>query len=148
MDKNNSPSGVFEISSIPQMLQVFELMHTLRDSLDRKEFEDLLRVMVPNGYRMFCIQSSGRPVCLAGVSILTNLYYKRHLWVYDLVTDTSYRSQGLGEQMMLFLEDFASKNACTCVALSSGISRERAHSFYKERVKYNLVSYVYKKPLL
>ena len=138
-------STVIELDSLAKMLKAFELMHYLRDTLNITEFEKLLQTMIPQGYRMFAMRDDSQYVCVAGIAILTNLYYRKHLWVYDLVTDPARRSFGFGEQMMDFLEDFASDHNCTCVALSSGITRERAHNFYMTRLGFEKVSYVLKK---
>jgi GNAT superfamily N-acetyltransferase len=82
---------------------------------------------------------------LAGVGIQVNMYYGRHLWVYELVTHREHRSQGYGREMMEFLEGWAAERDCELIALSSGLQREDAHRFYEERAAMEPASYVYKK---
>ena len=49
--------------------------------------------MAPAGYRLFAVRGpGGRIVAAAGVQVLTNLYYERHLYLYDLVATEDARS--------------------------------------------------------
>jgi len=80
---------------------------------------ELLAEMVPSGYRMFAIRGKGEIAAVAGVQVLTNLYYERHL--YDLVTATDARLRGHGAAFMSYPERFARREGCKYVALPRGI---------------------------
>lgn len=123
-------------------------MHELRPHLDEKQYLELLAEMRPNGYRLFALQDSSTIMALAGVAVLTNLYYGRHVWVYDLVTASSARSRGYGKKLLDYVEDFARSEGCRLVALSSGMQRKEAHRFYQERMEYEKPGYVFYKVLL
>ncbi|MFB6346002.1 MAG: GNAT family N-acetyltransferase [bacterium] len=82
---------------------------------------------------------------LAGVGIEVNMYYGRHLWVYELITDADYRSEGYGLELVSFLEEWADQKDCERVALSSGLQRKDAQRFYEEKVGMDRASYVYTK---
>ena len=71
-------------------------------------------------------------ITYAGVAIQTNLYHKRHLYVFDLVTDEKYRDKKYGAMMLEYLNDFAKMGMCENIVLSSGIQREDAHRFYEK----------------
>lgn len=138
---------VEELETIARMLDAYPLMHQLRDALSIQEYKNLLEAMIPNHYRMFGMYEGAKLIALAGTAVQTNLYYGKHLWVYDLVTDVTLRSKGYGRKMMEFLEDHAKKEGCCCVALSSGLQREKTHQFYRHAMHYDTVSYVFKKTL-
>jgi GNAT superfamily N-acetyltransferase len=81
----------------------------------------------------------------AGAGVRTNFYNGRHLLVYDLVTRAGRRSEGHGERLMAFLEDWALDRDCECVTLESGRWREDAHRFYEDKLDMEKFCYTFKK---
>lgn len=134
-----------ELKSHKEFQEAFDVMSELRQDLDEETYLGLLESMTREGYRLFALRDTGVIVSLAGVAIITNFYYGRHVWVYDLVTKNNARSKGYGRYLMKFIEDFARQEKCTVVALSSGFQRKDAHRFYQERMNYDKLSYVFKK---
>jgi GNAT superfamily N-acetyltransferase len=139
-------SDIHEITTAAGRREAYPVMRELRPHLDEAAFLRLLAEMEPQGYRLFALRDHGDIVCLAGIGVLTNLYYGRHVWVYDLVTAAHARSQGHGARLLAFIEDLARDNGCLAVALSSGRTREDAHRFY-EREGYERTSFVFLKHL-
>jgi len=109
----------------------YELVRQLRKNLSYKEFEDLIYDMRYMEYKMFGIMDDEKLLTYAGVSICTNLYHKRHLYVYELVTDEKYRSKNYGNMMIDYLNDYAKVGMCENIVLSSGFDKENAHRFYE-----------------
>jgi GNAT superfamily N-acetyltransferase len=73
----------------------------------------LLEEMVSAGYRLFAVRElSGEIVAAAGVQMLTNLYYERHLYLYDLVATEDARSAGHGGTLMDHVEKLARQEGC------------------------------------
>lgn len=136
-----------ELSNRQDWLEVFPLVSQLRTELDRESYLDYLGIMSVGGYRMFAGEVGGEIVTLAGVGIQVNLYYGRHLWVYELVTHENHRSNGYGRQMLTFLETWARERDCELIALSSGLQRRESHRFYEEKANLEPASYVYKRRL-
>lgn len=118
--------------SLKELLTVFEVLSQLRTELDYDEFEDLIYEMRSMEYKMLGIMDNERLIAYAGVAIQTNLYHKRHLFVFDLVTDEKHRGRGYGKMMIEYLGDFARISMCENIVLSSGCSREKAHKFYEK----------------
>jgi GNAT superfamily N-acetyltransferase len=140
-------TSIKEIGSEPERRAAFPVMRELRPHLDEAVFLRLLDEMALKGYRLFALRDGhGAITSLAGVAVLTNLYYGRHVWVFDLVTAGHARSKGHGARLLAFVEDFARENRCLAVALSSGLAREDAHRFY-EREGYHKTSFVLLKHL-
>ncbi len=124
----------------------YDVLRQLRTGLSYKEFEDLIYDMRYMDYKMVGIMDCEKLLCYAGVAILTNFYHKRHLYVFDLVTDTPYRSLKYGEMMLEYLVDFAKVGMCENIVLSSSFERENAHRFY-ERNDFRKKSFVFLKTL-
>ena len=127
--------------------RAFPVMRELRDHLSEQEYLSNLREMTSQGYRLLSLEKNGQILSLAGIIRLTNFYYGRHIWVYDLVTSPSERSKGYGLQLLEYVEKIALDEDCIVIALSSGLAREHSHRFYIERAGYKKVSYVFRKSL-
>ena len=96
---------------LKELQTAWEVVSQLYTELEYKEFEDLVYEMRSN-YTMVGIFEQGELVCYAGVNISTNLSYKRHLCIYEVVTDKQYRSQGYAKMMLEYLNDYARMGAC------------------------------------
>ena len=128
---------------LKELQTAWEVVSQLRTNIAYKEFEDLVYEM-GDDYTMIGIFERGELITYAGVTISTNLYHKRHLFIYELVTDVAYRSQGYGKMMLEYLSDYARVGACENIILSSGLQREDAHTFY-EKNAFVKKSYVFVK---
>ncbi len=109
----------------------WDVVKELRTALTYDEFEDLIYAMRDINYTMIGIFEKDRLITYAGVAVSTNLYHKRHLFVYELVTQNSFQSQGYGKLMLEYLRDYAKMAACENLVLSSGLDKEDAHRFYE-----------------
>lgn len=136
---------VSELTSEEEIRQAFAILRDFRGHLTEAAYVELVEDMSKQGYRMFGLRDSGRLVSVAGVRIISNFRWGRHLWVYDLVTGAADRSKGYGGEIVGWLEDFASRNGCALVALSSDISKSETHRFFEERMSYKRLSYVFTK---
>ncbi len=131
---------------LKELLDAYEVLSQLRDTLSYGEFEDLVYDMRHMEYKMIGIFDKERLITYAGVAVQTNLYHKRHLYVFDLVTDKKYRAKGYAKMMLEYLQDYAKMAMCENIVLSSGFAREDAHRFY-ERNSFKKMSYVFLKAL-
>ena len=116
--------------NLKELYTVYDVVKQLRVALSYKEFEDLIYDMRHIEYKMFGIMNGEELITYAGVSVQTNLYHNRHLYVYDLVSDEKYRSLGYGKMMLEYLGDYAKTCMCENIVLSSGFEKEDAHRFY------------------
>ncbi|AFZ30437.1 GCN5-related N-acetyltransferase [Gloeocapsa sp. PCC 7428] len=55
-----------------------------------------------------------------------------HAEIGGLVVDERYRGSGIGRQLLLQIEQWASQQGCESVYLRSNIIRKQAHIFYKK----------------
>jgi GNAT superfamily N-acetyltransferase len=128
------PAEVVELRSEAELREAFPVIRELHDELDERRYLDLLAEMVPAGYRLFAVREErGGIAAVVGVQVLTNLYYERHLYVYDLVATEDARSAGHGGALMDHVEDLARREGCKYVALACGREREGALRFYERR---------------
>ena len=145
MDK--SITYVKEVLNREDLLKAFSVMKQLRTHFVEETYISLIEDMKAEGYKMFALYVGEQIVAVAGVIKLTNLYYGKHVWVNDLVTDANQRSKKYGQVLLSFVSDWAKENGCNVVALSSGIQRVSAHRFYELKMGFDKSSYVFKKEI-
>jgi GNAT superfamily N-acetyltransferase len=117
--------------SLKELENVYDVLSQLRKELSYDEFEDLVYDMRHIDYKMIGILEGDVLITYAGVAVSTNFYHKRHLFVFDLVTDEKYRAKGYGAMMLDYLKDYAKMAMCENLVLSSGFEKEDAHRFYE-----------------
>ena len=125
---------------------IYKLLVQLRPTLSFKEFDDLVYDMRHMEYKMIGMLHQGKLLTFAGVAVQTNFYHKRHLFVFDLVTDEAYRGKNYGFEMLEYLESYAKTAMCENIVLSSNFQREDAHRFC-EKNGFKKISYTFLKKI-
>jgi Acetyltransferase (GNAT) family len=88
---------IVELHSPAERREVLPILRELYPSLDEVRYAALLAEMIDDGYRQFAVRNEAEEiVAVASVSAHVNLYYGRHLYVYDLVVKEDARSKGYG----------------------------------------------------
>jgi GNAT superfamily N-acetyltransferase len=110
-------------------------MHQLRPHLVESEFVARIDRMRPNGFLLAALEDDGVVRAVAGYRYLDLLFCGKAMYVDDLVTDSTARSNGYGKAMLDWLRNQATTNGCTTFTLDSGVHRHEAHRFYfRERM--------------
>ncbi|HGH7179856.1 GNAT family N-acetyltransferase [Bacillus luti] len=139
--------NVKEVVTEEQLDEVLPVLQQLRTKLSKEEASFLFRKMKEENYKLFSLYDEiGEVVSLAGVTICTNFYNKKHVFVYDLVTAEAHRSKGYGNVLLSYIENWGKEYGCESIALTSAFPRLDAHRFY-EREGYDKVSYSFHKNL-
>jgi GNAT superfamily N-acetyltransferase len=114
----------------PQWLARAERVHRqLRPELEPDYPRKMARVFA-GGARMLVAEDAGEVRGVAVWRCYENTAYGRQLYVDDLVTDATLRSQGVGKAMLGECERLARELECSALTLDSGTQRQRAHAFY------------------
>ena len=138
---------IVELHSPAERREVLPILRELYPSLDEGRYWVLLAEMIDDGYRQFAVRNEAAEiVALAGVAVHVNLYYGRHLYVYDLVVKEDARSKGYGGLLMDHVEGIARREGCETAALACGLEREGALHLYESR-GYQKPSYAMRKAL-
>lgn len=124
----------------------FGVMQQLRPHLKEAAFLDQIRAQEKQGYHLVLLRAGAKVAAVAGIRISRNLALGEHVYVDDLVTDSEQRSQGYGELLLQWIEDFTREKGFTELHLDSGVQRYAAHRFYF-RQRMNIVFYHFSKKL-
>ena len=103
---------------LKELYIAYDIVKQLRFELTYEAFEDLIYDMRHMEYKMFGIMDGEKLITYAGVAVQTNLYDKRHLYVFDLVTDELSRGKGYAKMMIEYLNDYAKTCMCEKVVFS------------------------------
>ena len=144
---NSTSENISELTNSKQCLEAFPIMKQLRTDLTEETYIELLLDMSKDGYKLYAMYVENEIVSLAGLSWRINFYNKRHIFIYDLVTDVSQRSFGYGEKLLQYIHDWANENGAEYVALESGLQRIDAHRFYEDKLNYDKWCYSFRKSL-
>ncbi|MCC7495574.1 MAG: GNAT family N-acetyltransferase [Fimbriimonadaceae bacterium] len=138
---------VAELTTASEFQEAWAVLAELRTQLDLSAYLALLEAMRAEGYRQLVVRVAGQIVAVAGFVILTNLYHGRHVYVYDLVTTATARSQGYGRLLLGAVEELGRGAGCQQIALTSGVQRLAAHRFYEQHLGYERMSHSFRKHL-
>jgi GNAT superfamily N-acetyltransferase len=116
------------------------VMCELRTHLVESEFLERIKLQRHGGYKLCYLIEEGVVRSVAGFRIIENLASGRVLYIDDLVTDSSARSAGFGQQLFAWLMEEAKTNGCDTLELDSGVQRFDAHRFYL-RNRMHIVSH-------
>lgn len=130
-----------------EWIEAFAIMKELRTNLNQSTYLDFLQSMRKEGYKLFALYYDEQIVALTGIIMQTNFYFGKHVFVHDLVTKSSERSKGYGEELLTHIHHYAKDNGCGIVALESGLSRVDAHKFYETKMGYEKNAYSFTKVL-
>jgi GNAT superfamily N-acetyltransferase len=123
--------SVREIENLPEMLAQHRLILQLNPQMSLPRYEELLRQMLPNGYRMVgAFSPTGTCVGLSGFWISAKLYSGKFLEPDNFVVDEAYRSEGVGKLLSDWMLGEAQRHHCDTVMLDAYVTNSAAHRFY------------------
>jgi GNAT superfamily N-acetyltransferase len=109
---------------------VLPLLRELRPHLTAANFAAVYQEGYPQGLRCLAAFADDRCVGVAVWRVMATTTAIRKLYVDDLVTLSSKRSQGVGARLLAELLDRARMTGCRILDLDSGVQRGDAHRFY------------------
>lgn len=118
-----------DAASLEWLVKAESVHRQLRPQLPT-DYVSRMREVFANGARMAVVVDGNAVVCVALWRLIENTYEGRRLYVDDLVSGETHRSQGNGRMMLNWLEAHAAALGCDVLALDSGVQRQRAHRFY------------------
>lgn len=96
---------------LKELESVYPVISQLRD-LTYKEFEDLIYDMRYMDYKMIGVFEKDKLISYAGVCIQTTLKDRRHLRVFDFISDKDEDVKKYDKILLEYLDDFAKVGMC------------------------------------
>ena len=118
-------------TSTEDITKCYEVMRELRPKLSSAEdFVARVQQQQREGFQLAYLEHAGAVVTVAGFRVQHLLATGLTLYIDDLVTAESARSNGHGKSMLDALIAFAKEQGCDAFSLDSGTWRQEAHAFY------------------
>lgn len=137
-----------QLQTVNEWKEAFPVVKQLRTHLDEDQYLILVKEATQQeDYKLFALFDDEKIIALTGFMPMITLYNGKFIWVCDLVTDENHRSMGYGKTLLSFVETWGKEHGYEIVSLSSGLQRKAAHRFYKDKMEYDQVSYVFLKKL-
>ncbi|MDQ3111522.1 MAG: GNAT family N-acetyltransferase [Bacteroidota bacterium] len=118
----------------------FPAMQELRPFLTSEDFVPRVRRLMSGGFQLVYVQTDGKVPAVGGFRICEMLHRGKSIYLDDLSTMESHRSEGFGGKIIDWLMELAKKEGCYSFHLDSGVQRFDAHRFYL-RKKFNITSH-------
>lgn len=106
-------------------------MSQLRPHMTLEKFQTLfLYAFGYQHYKLFGFFNHDFCVALIGMRPYCDFVRGKHLYVDDLVVHENYRSQGLGNSLIKWIDSYAERNGYDRIRLSTGHDNVGAKNFY------------------
>ena len=109
---------------------IYPLISVLNPGLSEAVFAARLQEMLPKGYQVIGAFDGGRLIGLSGYWINMKFWCGRQLDIDNVVILPEYRSRGVGQQLMEWLEAKALEVKADLIVLDTYSSAHLAHRFY------------------
>lgn len=138
---------IFNLNAPADFERSFPVMKELRPHLNFSEYIEIFeQANKSDGYQIVAVEVQEQIVALMGFRFLSDFVRGRHLYIDDLVSTESARSQGLGAELLRYAEQVAFKSGCKTLRLCTGVENERGANFY-ERNGWTKRAFAYTKKI-
>ena len=121
---------IYELK-LTELPNAYDVLKELYISLEYEQFEDYVYAMSREGYKIFALYERGELITYAGIRVDINLYFRRHLHIFELITKPTYDAEHFNAQMLIYLNDYAKMFACERLVLSEHLDTKELQDFYK-----------------
>ena len=125
---------------------ILPLIEQLNPHADPAELRRKLSVMIPLNYHCIGAYLDGVLIGVSGFWLGTRFWSGEYIDIDNVIVDEAHRSQGIGEQMIAWLEHYGTQRGCKMAMLDCYVTKHAAHRFYI-RQGYDILGYHFTKTL-
>jgi len=136
-----------EILKENQIEVVIPLVKKLNPKLSIELLEERLKEMITQGYEcLACYDNKEQVAGICGLWTQTRFYSGKFLEPDNVFIEEKYRSFGLGQKIMKFVEILAKERGCDVLELNCYLENDKGNHFW-ERQGFKALGYHYQKSL-
>lgn len=125
----------------------YPVMKELRKDLSLSDYFSIYeKAHATDGYEIVALEYENKIFAVMGYRVLYDFVHGKHLYIDDLVSTESRRSQGYGAMLLSYAEVLAKESGCSRLRLCTGKENELGKKFY-ERNEWDFKAVVYKKKI-
>ena len=126
------------------IFSIIPLLKMLDPSIKEDVLKSRLSNMSQQGYQCIGAYKQNELIGICGIWVLEKYYVGKHLEMDNIIVSPNYRSHGIGEKIIIFIEEYAKKIGCVAGELNCYIKNEEAHRFW-ERCGYQAIALHFQK---
>jgi len=132
-----------EKEDLPIIIPLLELVN---EGTDMAVLHERLQAMMAANYRCVGVFDEAEVVGICGVWILVKHYVGRHIELDNVVLLPAYRSMGIGEEMILWIESWAGQQGYVAGELNCYVNNSAAIKFWLNQ-GYKILGFHFQKKL-
>ena len=125
---------------------ILPLAQKANPKLSTKVLKQRLSSMMEHNYHCAGLYHDNKLIGISGFWIGSKFYCGKYMELDNVFIDQEYRSAGLGEKLITWLEQHAKSLDCQVMMLDAYTSNTRAHKFYIQK-NYEIIGYHFSKVL-
>ena len=135
----------FEILSEQAIPQISHIVATVQSQLSLETIERrLIEMFGYANYRCFGLFDETKLIAICSGWILTKIYSGKQLELDNFAVDENYRSQGIGKQFEIEINNWAKDNGIESIELNTYVANSGSHKFYFNQ-GYKIIGYHFQK---
>jgi GNAT superfamily N-acetyltransferase len=139
---------MYQFQLIPKenMNSIIPLLQLLNEKMEPKMIEERLEEMIERGYECLGVYEGEKLIGICGIWTLTKIYAGRHIEPDNVTIHPDYRNQGIGEQMMKWVDNYARSKGCIALELNAYVVNSGGHRFWLNQ-GYRILGFHFQKKL-
>jgi GNAT superfamily N-acetyltransferase len=129
-----------------ELATIYPLIRELNPSMKPARFNQLLRAIIPSGYRCIGAFEQGTLIGISGFTIGHRFWCGKQCDIDNFIVTASHRGKGIGERILHWIERIAAKEKCDIIVLDAYAHNTASHKFY-HREGYIIRGYHFTKDL-
>jgi diamine N-acetyltransferase len=125
---------------------VIPFLEMLNPNTELNVLKERLEIMKSYNYKCVGVYDNKELIGISGIWILYKHYVGRHIEADNVIIHPEYRGKGIGEQMMLWIFDYAKENGCQTSELNCYVTNTKGQKFWMN-LGYEIVALHMKKVL-
>lgn len=139
---------MYNIQIIPQdkLETIFPFFRLLDEKLTDEVLSERLKGMKAHNYECVGVYDESKLIGISGLWILDKYYVGKHIEPDNVIIHPDYRGQGIGEQLMQWIYDYAKEQGCVASELNCYVSNHRGVAFWVKE-GFRIIGYHMRKDL-
>lgn len=137
----------FRLVEKNNIFSIIPLLSMLNPAIPEPTLRERLTEMVEHGYECLGVYDNDELIGICGLWILVKYYVGRHIEVDNVIIHPNHQGQGIGEEMMQWVFDYARSKGCVASELNCYTSNTGGNKFWHNQ-GYRILGFHYRKDLL
>ena len=113
-----------------EMVPQLELIRQLYPDYSEEIYQTMLKEMIPHNYHQLLVTKDQQKIGMLGYWLNTKLWSGRYLEIDHFIIKPNFRSNGIGNQMVNYIQKIAQDHQCKMITLDCYTTNFEAQKFF------------------